>query len=181
MGFSTQGYHFLLQRIFLTQGSNLGLPHCRQTLYRLSHPGSINITLLRINLKETESRSVESDSLWPNGLSNSPWNSPGQNTGVGSLSVLQGIFPTQESNPGLLHCRWILYQLSHKGSPTYWILNILCDRYFHFRRKETEAQNCSANSSNLHTNTWADFVCTTFKTYLIQFWMYYGKTVLLWY
>ena len=44
-------------------------------------------------------------------------NSPGQNTGVGSLSLLQGIFPTQGSNPGLPHCRWILYQLSHKGSP----------------------------------------------------------------
>ena len=47
----------------------------------------------------------------------SPWNSPVQNTGVGSLSLLQGIFPTQRSNPGLPHCRWILYQLSHKGSP----------------------------------------------------------------
>ena len=46
-----------------------------------------------------------------------PWNSPGQNTGVGSLSLLQGIFPTQGSNPGLPHCRWIFYQLSHKGSP----------------------------------------------------------------
>ena len=46
-----------------------------------------------------------------------PWNSLGQNTGVGSLSLLQGIFPTQESNPGLPHCRKILYQLSHKGSP----------------------------------------------------------------
>ena len=45
-----------------------------------------------------------------------PWNSPGQNTGVGRLSLLQGIFPTQESNPGLLHCSWIHYQLSHKGS-----------------------------------------------------------------
>ena len=41
----------------------------------------------------------------------------GQNTGVGSLSLLQGIFPTQGSNPGLPHCRQILYQLSHKGSP----------------------------------------------------------------
>ena len=41
-----------------------------------------------------------SDSLRPNGLC-SPWNSPGQNTGVGSRSLLQGIFPTQESNPGL--------------------------------------------------------------------------------
>ena len=41
----------------------------------------------------------------------------GQNTGVGSFSLLWGIFPTQGSNPGLLHCRWLLYQLSHKGSP----------------------------------------------------------------
>ena len=47
----------------------------------------------------------------------SPWNSPGQNTGMGSLSLLQEIFPTQGSNPGLPHCRQILYQLSHKESP----------------------------------------------------------------
>ena len=40
-----------------------------------------------------------------------------KNTGVGSLSLLQGIFLTQESNQGLLHCRWILYQLSYQGSP----------------------------------------------------------------
>ena len=46
-----------------------------------------------------------------------PCNSPGQNTGVGTLSLLQGIFPTQASNSGLPHCRQILYQLSHKGSP----------------------------------------------------------------
>ena len=52
--------------------------------------------------------------LQPHGLS-SPWNSPGQNTGVGSLSLLQGIFPTQGSNAGLPHCRRILYQLSHEG------------------------------------------------------------------
>ena len=45
------------------------------------------------------------------------WNSPGQNIGVGSLSLLQGIFPTQGSNPGLPHCRQTLYQLSHQGSP----------------------------------------------------------------
>ena len=50
------------------------------------------------------------------GLHN-PWNSPGQNTGVGSLSLLHRIFPTQGSNPGLQHCRRILYQLSHQGSP----------------------------------------------------------------
>ena len=56
-----------------------------------------------------------SDSLQPHGLY-SPGNSPGENTGVGSLSLLQGIFPTQGSNPGLPHCWQILYQLSHKGS-----------------------------------------------------------------
>ena len=104
---------------------------------------------------ESESCSVISDSLRPHGLY-SPWNSPGQNTGVGrvspspgdlpnpgielrsptlqadslaaepqgkpknpgvgSLSPLQGIFPTQESNQGLLHCKQILYQLSYQGS-----------------------------------------------------------------
>ena len=57
-----------------------------------------------------------SNSLWPHGLYSS-WTSPGQNTGVGSLSLLQGMFPTQGSNPGLLHYRQILYQLSSKGSP----------------------------------------------------------------
>ena len=54
--------------------------------------------------------------LRPHGLY-SPWNSLGHHTGVGSLSLLQGIFPTNRSNPGLPHYRWILYQLSHKGSP----------------------------------------------------------------
>ena len=53
---------------------------------------------------ESESHPIVSDSLWLFSL----WNSPGQNTGVDSLSLLQGIFPTQGSNPGLLHCRqWI--------------------------------------------------------------------------
>ena len=46
-----------------------------------------------------------------------PWDSPGQNTGMGSLALLQGIFPTQGLNLGLPHCRRILYQLSHKESP----------------------------------------------------------------
>ena len=65
---------------------------------------------------EGESRSGMSDSLPPHGLY-SPWNSPGQNTGVGSFSLLQGIFSTQGSSPSLLQCRKILYQLSHSGSP----------------------------------------------------------------
>ena len=67
---------------------------------------------------ESESHSVVSDSLRPHGLY-SPWNSPGRNTGVGSLSLLQGIFPAQGSNPGLPHGRWILYQLSYQGSPRF--------------------------------------------------------------
>ena len=46
-----------------------------------------------------------------------PWNSPGQNTGVGSLSLLQEIFPIQGLNPGRPHCRQILYHLSYEGSP----------------------------------------------------------------
>ena len=46
-----------------------------------------------------------------------PWDSPGRNTGVGCHFLLQGIFPMQESNPGLLNCRQILYRLSCKGSP----------------------------------------------------------------
>ena len=68
-------------------------------------------------LEVNESHSILSYSLRPHGL-NSPWNSPGQNTEMGNVSLLQGIFPTQGSNSGLLHFRQILYQLSHKGSPT---------------------------------------------------------------
>ena len=60
--------------------------------------------------------SLSISSLWPHGLY-SPWTSPGKKTGVHSLSLLQGIFPTQGWNPGLPNCRWILYKLSHKGSP----------------------------------------------------------------
>ena len=53
--------------------------------------------------------------LWADSLPAEPQGKP-ENTGVGSLSLLQQMFPTQELNPGLLHCRWILYQLSY-GSP----------------------------------------------------------------
>ena len=66
--------------------------------------------------KACESQSVMSSVLRPHGLY-SPWNSSGQTTGVVSRSLLQGIFPTQGSNPGLPHCRQILYQLSHQGGP----------------------------------------------------------------
>ena len=58
-----------------------------------------------------------------------PWDSPGMNTGVGCHALLQGIFLTLESNPGLLHCRQILYHLSHQGSPQLSILPQRFSRY----------------------------------------------------
>ena len=73
------------------------------------------LTYPLLYMKWSESHSVVSDSLRPHELY-SQWNSSGQNTGVGSLSLLQGIFPTQISNPGLPHCGLILYQLSHQGT-----------------------------------------------------------------
>ena len=86
--------------------NHLWPPHNRQAYLNISE------------VKWSKSHSVVSASLWPHRLC-SPWNSPGQNTGVGSPSLLQGIVPTQGSHLGLPHCRRILYQLSHKGRPQY--------------------------------------------------------------
>ena len=72
---------------------------------------------------KSDSCSVVSDSFWPHELKPArflcPWNSPGQNTGVGCHSLLQGIFLIKGSNPGLQHCKQILYHLSHQGSFDY--------------------------------------------------------------
>ena len=65
---------------------------------------------------ETQSRQSSPALCDPCGL-HSPWDSPGQSTGVGSLSLLQGTFPTQGSNPSLPHFKRIVYRLSHKESP----------------------------------------------------------------
>ena len=73
----------------------------------------ISLTALSLKVKVAQSCLTL---CGPHGLY-SPWNSLGHNTGVGSLSFLQGIFPTQGSNPGLPHCRRIFYRLSHKGTP----------------------------------------------------------------
>ena len=73
---------------------------------------------------ESEGHSVVSDSLVPHEVY-SPWNSPGQNTEAHSLSLLQGIIPSQGSNPGLPHCRQILYQLSYQGC-TYSLVCLPC-------------------------------------------------------
>ena len=61
-----------------------------------------------------------------------PWNSPGHSTGVGSLSLLQGIFQAQESNLGLPHCKQILSQLSYKGSQYLPIINTFCETYLSY-------------------------------------------------
>ena len=87
----------------------------RGTTFTAGIPGR-HYTSAMGSKSESESHSVIFDSLRRHGLY-SPWNSPGQNTGVGSLSLLQGIFPTQESNQGLLHGRRVLYHLSYEGSP----------------------------------------------------------------
>ena len=92
-------------------------------------------------MKWSESCSIVSNSLRPH-EPNSPWNSPGQKTGVGTRSLLQGIFPTQGLNPGLLHCTWILYQLSHKKSPR--ILEWIADP---FSRRHSWPRNQTVVSS----------------------------------
>ena len=97
------GSHSLFQGIFLTQGSNPGLLRCRLILYHLSYQGS--------------PQNIRCDLSMESHQAPCPWNSPGKSTGVGSHSLLQGIFLTQGSNPGLLHCRLILYHLSYQGSP----------------------------------------------------------------
>ena len=98
----------------------------------MSYSASCPQGLLCIWKRESVSCSVVSDSLRPHGLWPTrllwPWTSPGKtspgkNTGVGCHSLLQGIFLTQGSNPGLLHC---LHSLSHQGSPALHIVVIYC-------------------------------------------------------
>ena len=105
--------------------------------------------------------SVLSNSLRPHGLY-SPRNSPGQNTGVDSLSLLQGIFPTQGSNPGLSHCRLILYHLSHKRSP---INDLSCYTVIIYKTwGEREREHEEREPDHHHLGLFALFLLT--KNYL---------------
>ena len=88
-----------------------------QGLFHWVHCSHQVAKVLEIQLQHQSFQWIMSNSLQPHGLY-SPWNSPGQNTGVGSLSLLQLIFPTQELNQDLLHCRWVLNQLSYQGEPS---------------------------------------------------------------
>jgi len=112
MDCSTPGFPALLHLPGFTQTHQLVMPSNHLILCRpLLLPPSIFPSISEVKVAQLD------PTLWPHGLY-SPWNSPGQNTGVSRLSLLQGIFPTQESNSGLPHCRRILYQLSQQGSPS---------------------------------------------------------------
>ena len=89
--------------------------------YEKERNTDISYKKAKVKVKWMWSRSVVSDSLWPHGLQPTrllcPWDFPRKNTGVGCHFLLQGIFLTQGSNPGLLHCRQMLYRLCYQESP----------------------------------------------------------------
>ena len=97
--------------------------------------------VLKVNLQVTQPCPTLCDPM------DSPWNSPGQNTGVGSLFLLQQIFPTQESKKGLLHCRWNLYQLSYREAHEFCM-----DLYILFRWSGTPV--CSQRVFCMHFCVW---------------------------
>ena len=112
----------------------------------------------------SESCSVMSDYLRPHGRY-SPWNYLGQNTGVGSLSLLQGIFPSQGLILGVPLCGWILYQLNHKESP-----RILEWVAYPFSRRYSQARNppgVSCIAGKFLTNWAIREACVCSVTYLI--------------
>ena len=87
---------------------------------------------------EPRSPALQVDSL--------PSEPPGRykNTGVGSLSLTQEIFQTQESNWDLLHCRWILYQLSYQGSPIIFIHRSFLFWLLYLKTSTTQLSHCSS-------------------------------------
>ena len=115
------GCHVLLQGIFPAQGSNPGLPHSRQILYSLSRQESLGFpdrhSVQFSSVAQSCPTLCDPRDCSPPG-SSVHGDSPAKNTGVGCHALLQGIFPTQGSNPGLPHCRWILYCLSHQDTTT---------------------------------------------------------------
>ena len=97
-------------------------------LYNIVLASAIQIILKVWTMELSVSSLVVFDSSQCHGLQPArllcPWNTPGKNTGVGSHSLLQGIFLTQVSNPGLLRCRQTLNHLSHQGSLLPQFLNL---------------------------------------------------------
>ena len=119
----------LLQRIFPTQELNYSLLHCRRILYQLSYQGSpvhrVRPEILPLSSIPpflshcTYSEVAQSCLTLCDPMDTRllrPWDSLGKSTGVGCHFLLQGFFPTQGSDPGLPHCRQMLYRLSHQRS-----------------------------------------------------------------
>ena len=130
--------HALLQGIFPTQGSNPGLPHCKQILCHLSHREAqeywnecccccCSVSQLCPTLWDAMDCSPPGSSVHGD--------SPGKNTGVGCHSLLQGIFSTQGLNLGLLHCGQILYKLSYQGSLPGTVIVFKNNDYFTFTKQ----------------------------------------------
>ena len=115
------GQEDLLEKGQATHSSILGLPFGSAGKESACNVGDLG-SILRLGKSPGQRERLPTPVFWPgkfHGLY-SPWNSPGQDTGVGSLSFLQGTFPTQGSKPGLPHCRQILYQLSQREAQEYW-------------------------------------------------------------
>ena len=94
-----------------------------------------NVVYIQWNTEVKWSRSVMSDSLRPHGQLLCPWDFPGKSTGVGCHFLLQGTFPTQGLNLGLLHCRQILYWLSCQGC--LWSCSVMSDSLWSHGMKPT--------------------------------------------
>ena len=115
-------------------------------------------------MNESESHSVVSNFLWPHGLYR-PWNSPSQNTEVGSQSLLQGIFPTHGSNPGIPHCRQILYQLNHQGRKLLSSTDIkdkynnqynIAIKFYRKQPKESKKKKCLMKRKKFNSSLWSN-------------------------
>ena len=88
----------------------------------------------------------------------------GKNTGVGCHALLQGIFPTQGSNPGLLYCRWILYHLRHQGSP---YQSYLCHNSSRIKKKKKQKKGVPrASSAGTKTSSRQNLVCSGLHSYV---------------
>ena len=96
-----------------------------------------------------DSHSV-SDSLRPSGLKPTrhlcPWTFSSKNTGVGCHALLKGLFHTQQLNPGLLHCKYILYHLSHQGSP---VSNFKSVQIYILQKPHKQTRRLSRNIQNI--------------------------------
>ena len=124
---------------------------------RLQSTGSQRVRLTEVTWwSERESRSVLSDPLWSLGL-HRPWDSPWTtqtmgfskpDTGVGNLSFLQGTFPTQGLNPGLLHCRQIPYP-AEPDDLTHTQINLMCMCVHKNKDYKEILQNINSGSNDL--------------------------------